>query len=232
MVNKLKEVLNYIYYGILENLFFTSEECLLCKGICEEPYICNKCISKIKLCGDKYYICNKEYNICCYSLAYYASPIKEIIFKLKFNKNPIASLVLINLLIKHISIDYEDIDLITYVPMMKKDEKKRGYNQSKLLAEYLGNKNNIKLISSVIKVENTKNQIGLDRRNRWENMQGAFVLKAKKQCIKDKKIVIVDDVITTGATCFYCAKELIDGGAKEVLILSVAKSGIGSKITV
>lgn len=230
MTNKFKVAIKYLYEGILENVFFTSETCILCNEYSYEPYICNKCLAKINLCESNYYINKDDYNISCISLAYYAYPIKDIILGLKFKNNPKYAKVLGYLFDKYVKIDWERVDYITYVPMTKVDKMKRGYNQSELLAKYLGNKHNIIMINALMKFKSTEEQVGLNRSERFNNIKGVFKLSLDKNFIKDKRIVIIDDVITTGATSFYCSKELLDNGAKSVEICTIAKSGSKSII--
>lgn len=232
MANKFKIAIKYLYEGILENLFFTSETCILCNEYSYEPYICNKCLAKISLCESNYYINKDDYNIACSSLAYYAYPIKDIILALKFKNNPMYAKILVYIFDKYVKIDWELVDYITYVPMTKKDKVKRGYNQSELLAKHLSDAHNITMMDALMKFKSTEEQVGLNRNERFNNIKGVFKLSLDKNFIKDKRIVIVDDVITTGATSFYCSKELLDNGAKSVEICTIAKSGNKSTITI
>lgn len=73
------------------------------------------------------------------------------------------------------------------------------------------------------KKKDTKDQIGLDGNSRWNNLQDCFE-PIKNNCFKSKNIIIIDDVITTGATSYHCASKLLNNGAAKVTILTVAKS--------
>lgn len=75
------------------------------------------------------------------------------------------------------------------------------------------------------KVSNSLDQIGLDSKERWDNIKDSFMIKDKKE-IEGKRILIIDDVITSGATVFYAAKAIKEVNAKEVFILTVAKSRV------
>ena len=80
-------------------------------------------------------------------------------------------------------------------------------------------------MSTLDKIRETKDQIGLNEEMRWRNILGSYRLRSDKK-IKNKKILLVDDVMTTGATTFCCAEELIKGEANCVIILTAAKSKI------
>ena len=123
--------------------------------------------------------------------------------------------------------EIENFDFITYVPISLGRLKKRGYNQTKFLAKHIQLNSEYKVIDTLEKKVNSKDQIGLTNKERLENMRDSFKVKDNKvNKIKDKKILLIDDVLTTGATTFYCAKALLDSGANEVRVLTIAKSKI------
>ncbi len=77
----------------------------------------------------------------------------------------------------------------------------------------------------IYKASDSADQIGLDNIKRWENIKGSFIVKNKKE-IEGKRVLIIDDVITSGATAFYAAKAIKEIKANEVFILTVAKSRV------
>jgi ComF family protein len=109
------------------------------------------------------------------------------------------------------------------VPLSRKKEQKRGFNQSKLLAEFLSNKTGMVLLENTIeRTKDTKSQVTLSRKERIENMQNAFrVLMPEK--VKNKKILLIDDVATTGSTLEECAIVLKKAGAQSVAALTLAR---------
>lgn len=113
-------------------------------------------------------------------------------------------------------------DCIVYVPMLKKAERLRGYNQSKLLALALSERVNVPVIKdALVKVKETGEQKSLSKKERKENIAGCFKV-AKKEEIKGKSILLVDDVLTTGATAFEITKILLKAGARTVYFATVA----------
>lgn len=119
-------------------------------------------------------------------------------------------------------IGFPEIDCITYVPLTKKSAYKRGYNQSKLLAKSLSKRIQTPAICGAIKrVKSGKAQKGLTGEQRIENVKGAFkVVKLDK--FKDKNVLLVDDVLTTGSTVDEICRILLKARARDVYVATVA----------
>lgn len=121
-------------------------------------------------------------------------------------------------------------DLIVAVPLHQKRLRKRKFNQAVLLCREL-----LKFFPKknfypdfLIRVKNTKPQVELRKKEREKNLKRAFLVNKKyRDEVMGKKILLVDDVMTTGATLENCAKELKRRGAKEVVSLVVAKTVFG-----
>lgn len=114
-------------------------------------------------------------------------------------------------------------DLIVPVPLHPKREAERGYNQSALLARELSRRVNVPVApADLVRIIRTRPQVGLSRDERRANIVGAFHCAGE---VTDLRIVLVDDVCTTGATLEACAGELKAAGAKQVSGLTVARPG-------
>ena len=114
-------------------------------------------------------------------------------------------------------------DIVTCVPMFELKEKARGYNQSKLLAEEFSLNAKLPFYELCAKAVDTPSQTELNTQERMNNVADSFVLKKEfKKTIKGKTILIIDDVITTGATTSEISKTLINAGAKDCYVLSFA----------
>ena len=110
----------------------------------------------------------------------------------------------------------EDYDLITWVPVSTLRKLKRGYDQSHLLARCLGKELGISPVSCLKKIRNNKKQSTLrDAARRRANVLGVYRV-TRPELVEGKKILIIDDVLTTGATAGECARVLLTAGAKEV----------------
>ena len=116
-------------------------------------------------------------------------------------------------------------DVICYVPMTKKAEKKRGFNQCKVIAKNISNATGIPVRKCIKKIRNTKEQKTLNKEERIENLSGAFKVNNVDN-IKNRNVILIDDVITTGATISECQNILKKSGAKKIIVLTIAKSNI------
>ena len=118
-----------------------------------------------------------------------------------------------------------NIDLIVPVPLHSRRLRRRGFNQASLLARHLGSALKISVDYASLKRSRwTEPQTGLTRRQRAVNVKGAFDL-TRPEKIEGKSILLLDDVLTTGETVNQCVRVLRkDGGAKEVVVLTVART--------
>ena len=109
--------------------------------------------------------------------------------------------------------------------MTQKKLKDRGFNQTEALAILLGKNVDVEVKNLLVKTKETVAQAGLEKDKRLENIQGSFEInKELKKLIKNKRVLIVDDVFTTGSTSNECAKVLKKAGASSVFVLTVAKT--------
>jgi competence protein ComFC len=161
-----------------------------------------------------------------FAVARYEGIMRELIHKFKYAKEKILLDELANLLIKlwlKINTSLPAIDIIIPAPLYHKKLKERGFNQSELLAECLHKTTGIPLeINNAIKIKITSDQAGLDSVNRRKNLIDAFEV-SHPQIIKDKNILLIDDVLTTGATASEIARTLKKYSAKNVYVLVLAR---------
>lgn len=113
-------------------------------------------------------------------------------------------------------------DLLVPVPLHPRREKERGYNQSEFFAAGLSGVLSIPLDKSfLLRNVYTRSQTGKTRSQRIESMQGVFGLRPGVNPGK-LRIILVDDVLTTGATLEACIEELVEGGCREIHIMTIA----------
>lgn len=118
--------------------------------------------------------------------------------------------------------DFQGIDLVMPIPLHPRKYKERGYNQAALLAEGYAEIFEAKVDLKILQRKaDTESQTRKSRYQRYENMKGVFVLHQPEK-IKDKCILLIDDVVTTGATIESSAELLIKAGASRVLVASTA----------
>lgn len=210
------KILIKIYKELLDIIYPPEEKCIVCNedgfiGIC--PY----CKSKIKRSS-----LNDKSNI---SYGFYGGVLKKIILEFKYERNFIAGDLLSELLMELINEKQIEADTICYVPMTKKSVKNRGFNQCKIIAKNISYYTDIPVSSCIIKNKNTKEQKTLSKEERLSNIKGAFVINNNND-IKDKNVILIDDVTTTGSTVDECKKILKKCGANKIIVLTIAKSNI------
>jgi competence protein ComFC len=119
--------------------------------------------------------------------------------------------------------DRQDFDLIVPVPLHPKRKRQRGYNQSELLARSLARLIAIPCQQLLVRIRSTLPQVGLTDSRRKENVRNAFRCRNPESILK-MRLLLIDDVMTTGATVASAARTLMDGGALRVSVLTVARA--------
>ena len=163
-----------------------------------------------------------------FSPFYYEEPIRSMILKFKYASNGFIAKALAPYLaavyLKQIAPSLNQEPIIVPVPLHRSRENERGYNQSEYLAKELASYVNLPVVTKVlIRTKKTVIQKQMDFATRANNMKGAFTVTPNQaDKIKDKTILLIDDVYTTGATSHECATTLIANGARNVIILTIA----------
>jgi competence protein ComFC len=174
----------------------------------------------------------------------YEGLMEKLIQKIKFDGcyNIIEELV--ERAFEKINLKLPEDTVITFVPMYKKREKQRGFNQAELIAKKIGEKINRPVVNLLDKTKDNRSQVGLNPQERMENMRGVFGLRKRvfeteppflaslgaaptphdfKNSLSLQNILLVDDVYTTGATMAECTKVLRKSGAKNVYGFTIAR---------
>ena len=193
--------------NFLKSFFFNEDYCFFCKeNLIKTSFLCDDCISKIRRYDKEIF---NDFGEDCFKkdiLFYYSGMLKIKIKEFKFEngvylKNPFGKLIYENLDKSLL----EKMDYIAYVPSSKKKMKLRGYNHSKLLAEEISKYSNIPLFDNLRKIKNTKSQHFLSLEERRINLKNAFEVDVD---LTKKKILLIDDIHTSGSTVYECYKEL------------------------
>lgn len=150
--------------------------------------------------------------------------VQNLMHSLKYKGKTAVGVKLGNLLGEKLaaSNDYKNIDLIVPVPLHYSKERLRGYNQSETIANGIAELLNIAVSTKhLIRAKSTETQTKKARYTRYENMQSVFDVKHVEE-LKNMHILLVDDVITTGATLEACGNALLNIGIKKLSIAAVA----------
>jgi len=238
------EILKETQKFILDTLFPIS--CVSCDydGI----WLCEKCFQKIKLLsfqlcprcekiitpnGQLCSLCKKQLfflDALIVATRYKEGSVSKLVHLFKYNfiedlQNPLGKLLTQAFSASELVVP----NFIVPVPLHKRRLRQRGFNQSKLLADYIGqnltpgytipvNENFLRRTRYTPSQMNIKNYF-----RRKENMRNVFSAEGGPSCLKNKNVLLVDDVATTGATLFECARILKQNGAKKVFGVVVAR---------
>lgn len=212
MGEKIKDILNLLFRSLLEVIYPRDGKCILC-GKEEANSFCNECRKGITPCIDS--------ELC---IGYYKGELKELILRFKYKKDFIAGEILVELVqekLLEVSKEY----ILTYIPIDKGALKSRGYNQCEYIAKELSFRCGYKVLNTLEKRKENKVQKTLNKEERLINVKGVFGILDKED-VSRKKFILIDDVITTGATLSEGIRILKESGAKDVKILTLAKSNI------
>jgi competence protein ComFC len=157
------------------------------------------------------------------SWASFSGPVVEAIHALKYKSNLAMGSILAKPLADLVKKSGWQVDMVVPVPLSRSRLRSRGYNQAALISHPLAVLLNTQHSSNLVKrIRNTSTQIDNDVNKRFTNLLDAFY--ANPATLKKKNILIVDDVITTGATMQNCTKALLNAGAENIYCLSVARA--------
>lgn len=160
------------------------------------------------------------------SFGYYSAELSGLIQGLKFQSRRNLVGLLVPLLASTFFETWgrEEFDFVVPVPLHPKRRRERGYNQAELLARALSRKIAVAFCAdAMVRIRPTLPQVGLTESQRLENVNKAFGCKDPKK-IEKMRILLIDDVMTTGATAASVARCLLDGGALRVSVLTLARA--------
>ena len=196
-----------------------------------ETGFCTVC-QKAAIGGSTHPICQTAYGIDgVFSSLVYRGVVKKLIYQFKYkpyltNLQGILTDFFYEGLIQN-EFFYrlqDEYSCFVPIPLHPAKQRKRGYNQSKLLAEGLEKRFGIPVVDCLERVKNTKTQVGLTQKERQENSKDAFILQASSSGIlkKYRQAFLVDDVVTSGATLREAARVLKKAGVKKVWGVTLA----------
>ena len=212
----------------------------ICAG-CSRPgtYLCDTCLESVQCipapvcdcCGqavDQPGLCaacraNLPAFTALRAWAWYDGPVRSAIHRLKYKGDLSMGEVLSRPLIQMLCQSGWVIDLVTAVPVGVVRRAERGYNQAALLAWPVASACSLPYRSkALLKTRETRSQVGLNRLERRQNVEMAF--QARGEYVSGKKVLVIDDVATSGATLEACAEALHAAGAVQVYGLTLARA--------
>ncbi len=191
----------------------TAPTCPFCDRLTDHGQTCARCRSRFPLTGNR-------------SLWHYRGPVRQVIHGLKYRGAWASAEVLVPRLVeagRALPMSRRANVLVTAVPSSRARLAERGYNQSEILARAVAKAGGWRFEQILKRTNVPSSQTKLRRSARFANVQNQFVLSRPQPFLSDAAIMIVDDVITTGATLAACAAALKAGGVSPVWGLTVAK---------
>lgn len=228
------------FYGFLLDIFFPR----LCQGCGQEgSYLCLSCQGQLKTPPQRCLVCgkpallgkihpecqNRKTHLAGLLVAadYHKKSVQSLIWNLKYQSasdiTETLSLLLTDFLVSQDLLDYFAAGLVIPVPLHKKRLRLRGFNQADLLARHLASKLGLEFRAILKKTRNTPRQVDLSRAERQQNVENSY-FAPEHSSLRERKILLIDDVATTGATLNECARVLKERGASEIWALVVARN--------
>lgn len=201
--------------------FFWPSRCIFCgKIIPPQKLYCPGCIKQLSPVTS---LPPLFYLDIVLSFTRYSYTSSSAIYRLKFRNQPKLAATLAQMMAERFcsQLSKLSIDLICDVPMSPQKQRQRGYNQAQLLAQQVAKQTNIPYAPLLEKIKTTPEQHTLGAEQRKHNLKDAYRVVSPQQVL-GKRILIIDDVITTGSTMNECAHTLRDAGAEWVGALSFA----------
>ena len=201
--------------------------CVFCSKFLKksERSICSVCSQRLPKTSQAAYKASGHYFEICVSPFYYTGIVRDSLHRFKFanarENVKYYGEILADCIRDELSGRY---DIISWVPVSREHLRSRGYDQSMLLAQCTASSLGETAVEALLKIRNTEVQSRItDRNERTRNVRGAYSAAAP-ELIRDKRILLIDDIITTGATLSECAKTLRMAGAKSVVCAALARS--------
>ncbi|MCC8100197.1 MAG: ComF family protein [Clostridiales bacterium] len=208
---------------VLDTLY--PPKCYLCGGLLEAGTVCQKCKAKLLVTdGDRRIQYGKHFDRCI-SYCFYTDQLKPAFHRYKFNGHYHYSRLFGQWMSEALDENGTGpFDFCTWVPLHRFRRWSRGYDQAELLAREVALHTGIPLVKALDKTRYTAAQSGTAHvAQRYTNVKGVYRL-AKGCSVAGKRILLIDDVITTGSTLENAASALREGGAAEIVCLTLARS--------
>jgi competence protein ComFC len=180
--------------------------------------LCPECFSGIKFLKPQFGI---------HSASVYEGVVRTALQRFKFHKRkklaePLG-ILLVNYLGQTTTLKMKELDSIVPVPLHRNRLRQRGFNQVELLARMIGRYYEVPVVASLERTRNTKPHFDLPKEARLTNITGAFRV-SRPPDVYNKRLLLLDDIYTTGATVAECAKTLSSAGARRIEVLTLARA--------
>ena len=211
------------FFESLINLLFPPK-CPFCGKVLDAVGICPACEKTLPWVTEEQ-VSFTEKDLTCAAPLWYEGTVREALLRFKFRGGSALAEPLGEVLARCAAEQFSgEFDTVTWVPVSRKRLKRRGYDQSRLLAEAACRRWDTRPVRLLTKIQDNPAQSGLrNEAARRVNVLGVYD-PAESETIRGCRILLIDDICTTGATLRECVRVLRDNGAAAVLCLTVAKT--------
>lgn len=198
-------------------------KCAFCGRLLEDSAvrICDGCVSSLPYtdgkCADARFVSRVRAPL------YYENDVRQALLRFKFHSSPYLAETFGGMIAEEVRRDPPmDFDILSWIPLSRRRKRKRGYDQAELLCRAAGKKLGYPAISTLRKKRDVPAQSGLNSaEERRANISGCYEA-IDPNAIRGKRILLIDDIVTTGSTLSEAAKMLLLAGAEEVFASTVA----------
>lgn len=203
-------------------------KCPFCQRVLDDPRapLCPSCQPLLPWLDEKDSFRKVEHTAGCWSVLEYRDGVRDCVHRYKFSPVPAYGRPL-GLLMAQCVRDHGEIggEVVTWAPLSRKRRKKRGFDQARLLAETVGKELGLPVEPLLVKTRETQRQSRLSEHSqRRANVLGVYEVP-QNSAVLGKRILLVDDVVTSGATLSSCAEVLRRAGAEEIWCVTLAQAG-------
>lgn len=220
MILTFKNKIKILYENFLDLIY--NKRCIVCGNSKENDFLCKTCAKDVHYLST--YAHRIYNNIPIYSATLYNGSIKILIRKLKFSHAKNASIPLAKILFEYFSKIRKNKDyIIVYPPSFFIKSAQRGYNHMYLIVKEFSKLTNIPIEKEVVKkIKYTKPQY--KAKDRKKNISGSFKINLKNKNLKNKTILLIDDITTSGATLNEIIDCFLGNNISDIICLTVSKS--------
>lgn len=211
--------------ALLDLLF--PPRCAFCRRLLPESRrgVCGDCLKKLPYVPSRAQDRGIKRLAKCVAPLYYEGDVRASLLRYKFSGVTAYRDIYAEFVAKCIDENEISCDIITWVPLSRRRLRRRGYDQARLIAEAVSKLVSVPCAGLLIKIKHNKPQSATGgASSRAANAAGVYVC-ADAGGVLGKRVLIIDDIVTTGSTLSECAKVLRAAGAKEVFAAAVARSG-------
>lgn len=212
-----------LFRSLLDLLY--PPKCAFCHRLLrdEKDGICRFCRDKLPRTSALAVRTDLKHIDRCAAPLFYENAVRDSLHRYKFSQCAGYAGIYAELVVKCIDENQISCDSITWAPVSRRRLRKRGYDQSRLLAEEIAKKLGVPCVKTLEKVRHNRQQSLIrDPKARRENVKGVYRC-ADPEAVSGKRLLLIDDIVTTGATLSECARVLCEAGAASVSAAAVAR---------